>query len=177
MSAQELLSVIDENKENLPNGLYMKLCDVLMSKKRKENEIKENKEGFYRINYIYPTLENEDGTIFIKMQKETEIVKLKVSFVKNFIDKHIGIDGIFIDNIRDECCSENISQKLTRYGSVLNVSHLIKIEPSECEECEEYTEGNKILENIPYMTSVIITKIKQVHLSQDDTVPIVNIQI
>lgn len=163
MSARELLTIIDEDKENISSGLYVKLCDALLAKKKQENEIKEQEENFYSVKYSYPMLENEDGMIFITMYKETEIVKLKTVFVEDFIKDHMK-DGTHIDNIRNNCCGVNISKHLSRYGSMLSVSHLVRTPSTECTECDEIIEGDKILENVQYMTPIIILNIEKAHL-------------
>jgi len=179
MSAQELLSIIDDDKENISSGLYVKLCNALLVKKNEEDEIKEREENFYEIKYSYPMLENEDGMIFIAMYKKTEIVKLKTSFVVDFKKDHMK-DGTHIDNIRNNCCSSNISKYLSMYGSMFNVSQLVKIPSMECDNCDEIIDSDKIIGNIPYMVPIIILNIEMARLSNQDilphSVPIVNFE-
>jgi len=45
----ELMNIIDESKEEIPEGLYLRLCNTLQKKHNED----EDKEDFYKISYIF----------------------------------------------------------------------------------------------------------------------------
>ena len=143
MSSQEYQQLIDEYKENIPDGLYKMLCDLNMKKNKDEVE----DEAFYTIYYFIPKhhYRDDDDDNVITIDNKTVIKKLtndqynliKTEIeTKNYCNKSIYTgdeygffdildrEHIIIKNI--ECNGEDDS---TNYLSSLDLDPLIyKIE-------------------------------------------------
>ena len=142
MSSQEYQQIIDEYKENIPDGLYKKLCDLNMKKNKDEVE----DEAFYTIYYFIPQHHyTDDDDNVITIDNKTVIKKLtnnQYNLIKTKIEKNnycsktiytgdeygyidiLNREHIIIKNI--ECDDENGS---TNYLSCLHLDPVIyKIE-------------------------------------------------
>ena len=73
----ELMSIIDENKEGLQEGLYLKLCNTLKKKHEEEKEEEKKEESFYNIDYVFTCPEPMgERTHKMNIKKSKTIVKL-----------------------------------------------------------------------------------------------------
>jgi hypothetical protein len=89
MSSVKYQEIIDEYKEELPDGLYKKLCDLNMLENKKE----EQNEDFYKIKYVIPDhYYDDDGDNNIMIKFKTKIIKLEKKIYDEVVKK-IDNDG------------------------------------------------------------------------------------
>lgn len=89
MSSVKFQEVIDEYKQELPDQLYKKLCDLNMMENKKEEQDKH----FYKIKYIIPNHYYDDcGDNNIMIEFKTKIIKLEKKIYDEVVKK-IDNDG------------------------------------------------------------------------------------
>lgn len=70
-----IMSIIDENKENISEGDYLKLCNLL--KKQNDEEEEEKKDKFYNVAYLYSRpIQQSDNHWDMKINSKNEILKM-----------------------------------------------------------------------------------------------------
>ena len=99
---------LDENKDEIPEGLYLKFCNLL----KKENEKEQKEESrFYNVTYLYTKFEplDEDSYNYYKscFYTTTQILKIDTKVYKDIqediemnghsrrITGNLGFDGVF----------------------------------------------------------------------------------
>ena len=74
MDFKQLQSVIDENKLDIPDALYLQLSNICGAEFKK----KEIKDGFYEVKYLFQEPHIEDTTTFHLMTRSrVEVIKLQ----------------------------------------------------------------------------------------------------
>lgn len=145
MTSSELLTLIDDHKEDLPSGLYVKLCNQLKNKHEEETKKSEYDILYVSIKYIYPTLKPDgDGGHIIKLYKESEIIELIRREYDHMVD-HWGCSHL-----------SNIKNKLTYCNKLQEISTMYS-----CDECEE----------IKHPVTSLLTDVMLVSYSVVKTVP------
>jgi hypothetical protein len=96
----EFQNIIDENKDNLPDGIYVQLCDTL---KRKFDQLKvreENNASYYNVTFIEPKFVMRtigEGSYYSQLLRPTKLIlKLSDIAVKDImmeLDKSGIADG------------------------------------------------------------------------------------
>ena len=121
-NSHAIMSLIDENKDDIPNGLYLNLCNLL--KKQNEEEGKEDR--FYKVTYLYssPGQRLDDHWDMNLRVKKDEILKLS-EFEHRTIKQNM---------ITNKGYAYSFSDRLSQYGMAHNYSRIIR---QECEECDE----------------------------------------
>jgi hypothetical protein len=97
-SIAELQNILDENKEKLPDGVYLKMCDALKAEFDHKNEEEENKTSYYRCTFIdtkfiLVDLSHMNNNYCLQFCTFTRIVKMSDSFF-NEIEDDIEAKGI-----------------------------------------------------------------------------------
>jgi len=97
-SIAELQNILDENKENLPDGVYLKMCDALKAEFDQKNEEEENKPSYYKCTFIdtkfrLVSLSNMENNYCLQFCTFTRIVKMNDSSF-NEIKDDIDAKGI-----------------------------------------------------------------------------------
>ena len=78
-----IMSLIDENKDDIPNGLYLNLCNLL--KKQNEEEGKEDR--FYKVTYLYSSPSQQTSSFWdMNLCVSNEILKLSEPEYRNLQD-------------------------------------------------------------------------------------------
>jgi len=138
MSAEQYQNILDEYKENIPDGLYKKLCDLNMIKHKEDEQVWD----FYDIHYFIPkhrynincypeknTISIEKRIIIKKLtKKQYNSIKTKIDendFSNRFFDHNIDNENIEIKNIIRPNHEEDDEDYV---DNDYNVSHLVKIE-------------------------------------------------
>ena len=98
MSSVKFQEVIDEYKQQLPDQLYKKLCDLnMMENKREEQDV-----HFYKIKYVRPDHhydDDDDNNITVSIK--TKIVQLEKKWY-NRVSSDINEKGWCLHNIAIE---------------------------------------------------------------------------
>ena len=120
-NSHAIMSLIDENKDDIPEGLYLNLCNLL--KKQNEEEGKEDR--FYKVTYLYssPGQRLDDHWDMNLRVKNDEILKLSEPEYRTIQDE-----------ITNKGYSYSFAEKLSQYGMGHSYSRIIR---QECEECDE----------------------------------------
>ena len=72
-NSHAIMSLIDENKDDIPDGLYLNLCNLL--KKQNEEEGKEDR--FYKVTYLYSSPSQQTSSFWdMNLCVSNEILKL-----------------------------------------------------------------------------------------------------
>ena len=83
-NSHAIMSLIDENKDDIPNGLYLNLCNLL--KKQNEEEGKEDK--FYKVTYLYSSPSQQTSSFWdMNLCVSNEILKLSEPEYRNLQDE------------------------------------------------------------------------------------------
>jgi hypothetical protein len=111
-----IMGFLDENKDDIPEGLYLKFCNLL----KKENEEEHKEESrFYNVKYIYTECDpHRDGIGFnMRMCQGEQIIKLENSEY---------------DEIKDTLTIKKIS---SRYAYKINFhNHMFTHAVNTCDE-------------------------------------------
>ena len=116
-----IMNFLDDNKEDMSEGLYLKFCNLL--KKENEDEEKED-EKFYEVKYLYTKFEplNDVYNYYsAKMSVSNQIIKINTKLYKAIQDDiekdgyswkghdDLAFDGTFNDHniCYKELCDEN----------------------------------------------------------------------
>ena len=106
MASITIQEKIDEYKEQLPDQLYIELCDLTM----KENKQEQKEQDFYEVKYVIPChFHDDDGDNNISVEFKKEIVKLEKKIYNKVIEE-INSRGVCCHqvNIRiDDGCYDN----------------------------------------------------------------------
>ena len=112
-----IMNFLDDNKEDMSEGLYLKFCNLL--KKENEDEEKED-EKFYEVKYLYTRFDplDEDSYNYYNMRmfSSTQIIKINTKKYKEIQDdiekngyswkyNNLSLNGIFSDH---SICSKQI---------------------------------------------------------------------
>ena len=83
-NSHAIISLIDENKDDIPNGLYLNLCNLL--KKQNEEEGKEDR--FYKVTYLYSSPSQQTSSFWdMNLCVSNEILKLSEPEYRNLQDE------------------------------------------------------------------------------------------
>jgi hypothetical protein len=102
MSAQQIINIIDDYKEQLPDTLYKKICDDLL-------KMNNNEEKYVKVKGVIlkPEYSGEDGDLIIREQAVTLCIKL-LNKINNDNEFKLGT-----------VCKERMTlclEKLEKYG-------------------------------------------------------------
>ena len=76
-NSTNMMSLLDENKEDIPEGLYLKMCNLLKDQNKEEEE---KKDGFYKIKYLFSNPhQREDNKWLMRIRANDVPVILKLS--------------------------------------------------------------------------------------------------
>ena len=122
-NSHAIMSLIDENKDAIPSGLYLNLCNLL--KKQNDDEKKEYR--FYKVTYVY-SLPTQKGSSFWEMSLcvGNEILKLTDHEYRN-----IQIE------LESKGCSYQSRERLSQSGICHSYVRTIN-----CDDCEEEVDAN-----------------------------------
>ena len=125
-NSHAIMSLIDENKDDIPEGLYLNLCNLL--KKQNEEEGKEDR--FYKVTYLYssPGQRLDDHWDMNLRVKKDEILKLS-EFEHRTIKQNMFTNKGY---------AYSFSDRLSQYG--MGHSYVRTINNGECEECDRCEE-------------------------------------
>ena len=91
---KEMQELIDENKEDLPNSLYLNLSNKLLKCYKEEEEQELKDEVYCEVQYVYNKIDgkNEQNCHHIRLSVRKQIVKLNRT---QYLDclRHISIHG------------------------------------------------------------------------------------
>ena len=127
-TAAKLQSLFDDHKEEIPDGLYLTLCNAMKDLHTQEND--KEKKGFYKIHYLYTDMErdscNEHTMQMIPAEQIVQIDHNEAAIIKDQID-HKGT------------CSRGTMKEmgLAFYGK----RRTIRIEGMEDEDGEEHEQA------------------------------------
>jgi hypothetical protein len=124
--ATEVQSLIDENKDNIPDGLYLSLCNAMKNLYKEEEKKDESTTGFYKVNYVYSGMVKEARNTY-KMRvcrSRTEIITLKHEDADKMSRECVKYGSL----INDE---DGIYEKLSHYGDCDKLSVDITEEEEE----------------------------------------------
>jgi hypothetical protein len=116
-SIAELQNILDENKENLPDGVYLKMCDALKAEFDQKNEEEKNNTSYYNITFIKPrfimkSLGVNEGNAYLQLLNTTRrIARLR----------DIDAKDIMIQLKKDGIAAGNMYKHNSRY-SVISAS-------------------------------------------------------
>ena len=123
-NSHAIMSLVDENKDDIPEGLYLNLCNLL--KKQNEEEGKEDR--FYKVTYLYSS-PGQKGEPFWDMYLRVgnEILKLSEPEYRNLQDDltNKGYSYFLVDRL---------AQQLVAHSYVRTINN------GECEECDRCEE-------------------------------------
>jgi len=85
-----IMTFLDDNKDGMNEGLYLKFCNLL----KKENEEEKEVEKFYKVKYLYTKCDPLNDNCFYKMRilVSTQIIKIDTKTYKE-IQEYIEKDG------------------------------------------------------------------------------------
>lgn len=131
MSSFRYQELIDEYKDQLPDILYKKLCDL----NQEENKKEENTEDFYEIKYVEPNhFYNDDMENNIQTVVKTKIMKLEQRWY-NAIVKHINADGW----CHEQVCIRNPNNVYeTKKILKINYKQVYDIGSCSCDEATKF---------------------------------------
>lgn len=110
-----IMSVIDEYKSDIPDGVYLKICKELGKRYKEEEE----KNIFVELTYIYAIIE-QNLDLEMSIHTDKQIVELKPREYKDMVKNW------------DKKIFNNIKNKLSQHKKILSVNAL-----DECECCED----------------------------------------
>ena len=123
-NSHAIMSLIDENKDDIPNGLYLNLCNLL--KKQNEEEGKEDR--FYKVTYLYSSPGQKSEPFWdMYLRVGNEILKLSEPEYRNLQDE-----------ITNKGYSYSFTERLSQ--QLVNHSYVRTIDNGECEECDRCVE-------------------------------------
>ena len=126
-NARAIQSLLDDNKEQIPSGLYKDLCDAMMKLNTAERQ---DHKDFYRVHYVYSSGEVSDDPNIVKMNviMASEIIQLpaeRATYVVNEIERLGGSRIYRPGNLN--------GQRLTANGKL--ASFLVPVDPEDvCSE-------------------------------------------
>jgi len=90
-TSTKLMSLLDENKEEIPDGVYLQMANLLKEQHTEEEEKKEERKSeyvFVEIEYYYPEAEESNDEAFydIRIRKESEIVRMERVMYNRYLD-------------------------------------------------------------------------------------------
>jgi len=137
----ELQSIIDENKEKLSDGSYLKICEL-------NQQIMNNTvNGFYQIEYLESYITKIDGDKYgVEFKQHTSYVKLTEEIFKKITEQ--------IDNQK---------YALLCTHAVSDMAQLFKINKQQiysqafCDECSEFNDSEVVIKN-----NIIILKVVKI---------------
>ena len=122
-NSHAIMSLIDENKDDIPNGLYLKVGNLL--KKQNEDEGKEDR--FYKVTYLYSFPGQKSEPFWdMHLRVGNEILKLSEPEYRNLQDDltNKGYSYFLVDRL---------AQHLVAHSYVRTINNG-KCE-DECDEC------------------------------------------
>ena len=131
-NSHAIMNLIDENKDDIPNGLYLNLCNLL--KKQNEEEGKEDR--FYKVTYLYSSPGQKSEPFWdMYLRVGNEILKLSEPEYRNLQDDltNKGYSYSF---------AERLSQQFVNHSYVRTINKG-KCE-GECDECDECECGDEV---------------------------------
>ena len=121
-NSHAIMSLIDENKDDIPDGLYLNLCNLL--KKQNEEEGKEDR--FYKVTYLYSCPGQKSEPFWdMYLRVGNEILKLSEPEYRNLQDE-ITTKGYSYS------FTERLSHQLANHSYVRTIN---------CNECDEEVEA------------------------------------
>ena len=80
-----ILEIIDDNKENISSGDYLKICNNL-------NNLNKNQDNFFKCLFIYPYIKKDN------IHKSLLFYKKKISIVKLTLEEYETINSLILYN-------------------------------------------------------------------------------
>ena len=120
-NSHAIMSLVDENKDDIPNGLYLNLCNLL----KKQNEEEEKEDRFYKVTYLYSFPSQAQTSSFwdMNLRVGNEILKLSEPEYRNLQDE-----------ITNKGYSYSFTERLSQ--QLVNHSYVRTIDNGECEDCD-----------------------------------------
>ena len=110
-NSHAIMNLIDENKDDIPNGLYLNLCNLL--KKQNEEEGKEDR--FYKVTYLYSSPSQQTSSFWdMNLCVSNEILKLSEPEYRNLQDE-----------ITNKGYSYSFAERLSQYGICHSYTRII----------------------------------------------------
>ena len=141
MASHKLMELMDENKEEIPNGLYLQFSNILKEKNKEEEE---GKSIYIEIEYVYSEIVSRGmHPNSVILCSEKSIIRLTTSEYALFIREFKKTKMYWL------------KEKICRYE---NLSHNHRVE--ECDQCEEMTEITEdIINDIIFIGYEMLNKI------------------
>jgi len=134
-----IMSIIDENKKNISDGDYLKLCDLL----KKQNEEEEKNDNFYNVEYVYSRpVQLSDNHWDMMINSKNEILKMsygeykciqdglenmtlfpsnKLAYSNNCHSFEREISNCSCDDDCDECHEQSVSTCLRSQCYIISI--------------------------------------------------------
>lgn len=124
MTSHEILNIIDENKENISNGDYLKLANLLKKKNDKE---KKSKFYFIEIRYAFSKYTHHYNLSNINIGITKQIVKINQKQLERLNETWEHCESV----------SHEIMEMLEHHAVVKHISS-----QDECEDCESMSDNS-----------------------------------
>jgi hypothetical protein len=144
------LEILEDNKDNITEGLYLQLCNSLKDLHQEEELEEENKENYYTVNYLYTENSKcQDREYRMRMMYATQILKMSTKIYQQIttqIKKYgcwrccnhddILSELCYYGNEKELTCEDDSLQHITDslcFGSITLISDckIIKITPDD----------------------------------------------
>ena len=144
-TSQQLMSVLDDNKEEIPSGVYLQLANLLKDKHEEEKKEEKSKYYFVKVEYYYPQFKISGGASMneVSICKSTQIIQLETSQFEHF-------QGIWE---RSHTVCDSIKSLLHHHHTVERIT-----QSSYCEDCEDSAEDTQI----NFLKSVLVNDWEEV---------------
>jgi len=121
-NSHAIMSLIDENKDDIPNGLYLNLCNLL--KKQNEEEGKEDR--FYKVTYLYSSPGQKSEPFWdMYLRVGNEILKLSEY-------EYLNLQEDLTNKGHSYSFAERLSQQLVNHSYVRTINK----DTCDCDECD-----------------------------------------
>ena len=85
----EILNILDDNKDDITDGLYLELCNNLAEMNMVEEREEKESNNFYRVTYLYTKQTPDSSCMHTRFMStlisDTEIIELKSDTANNII--------------------------------------------------------------------------------------------
>lgn len=123
MTSHEILNIIDENKENISNGDYLKLTNLLLKKNNKENK---SKFYFIEIRYAYSKYTHHYNLSTMNIGITKQIVKINQKQLERLNETWEHCESV----------PQEIKEMLENHAVIKYISS-----HDECDECESMSDN------------------------------------
>jgi hypothetical protein len=167
MDLTNIQTCIDDNKEEIPDFIYLELSNLCM----KQHNNKEKSDSYYKIKYIYQHVTKMEDRRFkykINNKEYEEIIQIPSKYIKIAQDT-MTQTKIIIDHASNQCCTCSTSQIINRLVKHKEYSRIYmpqnRREPCECEcDCSHCLDNN----HLDIVGQIIIIDIKDLDEEDED---------